>query len=230
MYAGHLNIDASEVINAINDEYDRNKIPKPGFVSGYCLGKDPYIFEYEFNDFKVQNDRKFQSLWYYGRMVNDFLIDYCLSKAEAELNKVGKQIQNTKVALLGGSFKEDIDDFRMSHSLVMVDKLISKGISEIRMFDPKINQNKYTKLKNFTNCENLTPYSYLDNSFFEGVDVIFVLHRHKELLIDKVEDFENLLSGVNSPAVIFDGWNIWRKCEKLKNVNYISLGYNGVKL
>ncbi|RZJ13423.1 MAG: nucleotide sugar dehydrogenase, partial [Haliea sp.] len=45
MWAAQRGVDVHEVIQAINADYERNSVPRPGFVSGYCLGKDPYIFD-----------------------------------------------------------------------------------------------------------------------------------------------------------------------------------------
>jgi len=58
-------IDVLEAIECANKGYERNQIPIPGPVSGYCLGKDPYILEGAFE--KVVKKRGFNSLWYYGR-------------------------------------------------------------------------------------------------------------------------------------------------------------------
>src|SRR3989338_6040398 len=67
MHAAENKIDVTEVIDAVNTDYSRNTIQKPGFVSGYCLGKDPYIFEYGFNNQKAAIRNELCSLWYYGR-------------------------------------------------------------------------------------------------------------------------------------------------------------------
>jgi nucleotide sugar dehydrogenase len=126
IWAAANGVDVHEVIKTINVGYDRNNIPKPGFVSGYCLGKDPYIFEYGFN--KKVKGRTFQSLWYYGRRTNDFLVDYVSKKVFDQANIHKKNISHLNIAVLGLSFKEDIDDFRMSHSFDLIESLIANGL------------------------------------------------------------------------------------------------------
>lgn len=78
MYAHTWNISVDEVIRAVNQHYQRNHLPTPGFVSGYCLSKDPYIFEMDF--LKKQPKRDFHSVWYYARRTNDFLMNFVLQK------------------------------------------------------------------------------------------------------------------------------------------------------
>lgn len=223
MWSAQKGVDASEVINAINTDYDRNNVPKPGFVSGYCLGKDPYIFEYGFNGAGI--GRNFQSLWYYGRRTNDALVKFAVKRVIAGLERVGKDIASAKVAVLGLSFKEDIDDFRMSHAFDLIDGLAEAGVGRILGFDPLLELNKYTQI----------PGRYGDNRFewtgnmgpetFADVDAVLVAHRHSILRNQTAESLEVLLNEAPRPLVMFDGWNVWRPAQTIEGINYEALGF-----
>jgi UDP-N-acetyl-D-mannosaminuronic acid dehydrogenase len=215
--AADNHIDALEVIHAVNADYARNNIPKPGYASGYCLGKDPYIFEYSFQN--ISQNRGFDSLWYYGRRINDWLIDYTVDKINKNLKN-----KNGKIVILGTSFKEDIDDFRMSHSLDLAKALISVGYQHITFFDPNMDLNKYTQLpENLQNCQKT---KILDSALFENAEAIIIAHRHQLLRQQNAAtQLQALLKKAHQPVYIFDGWNIWREAATLPFVHYEALGY-----
>lgn len=223
MWSSQRGVDANEVINTINADYDRNNVPKPGFVSGYCLGKDPYIFEYGFNGAGIGRD--FQSLWYYGRRTNDTLVRFAVNRVTEGLVRVGKDPASAKVVVLGLSFKEDIDDFRMSHSFDLIDGLADAGIGRIFGFDPLLDTNKYTRI----------PEKYGDNRFgwtdsispetFADVDAVLIAHRHEVLRKQTAETLDVLLKDAPRPLVMFDGWNVWRPAQSIPGVHYEGLGF-----
>ena len=223
MWSSQRGVDANEVINAINADYDRNNVPKPGFVSGYCLGKDPYIFEYGFNGAGINRD--FQSLWYYGRRTNDTLVRFAVKRVTEGLERVGKDLASAKVAVLGLSFKEDIDDFRMSHAFDLIDGLADAGVGRVLGFDPLLDKNKYTRI----------PEKYGDNHFewtgsispatFADVDAVLIAHRHEVLRKQTTESLDVLLKDAPRPLVLFDGWNVWRSAQAIEGIHYEGLGY-----
>jgi len=120
-------IDAYEVIESVNHGYDRNNIMTPGPVSGYCLGKDPYIFEYAYPDNIVNS----HSVIHKARENNDYLYEYFSNKAS--------ELAPKKLSILGASFKADVDDFRMSHTHNIIEKIENKLPNcKIKLYDPFI--------------------------------------------------------------------------------------------
>lgn len=219
MYGTQLNIDVNSVIKAVNNGYPRNNIPKPGFVSGYCLGKDPYIFEQGFKG--NLPDRKFHSIWYYGRKTNDYLVSYVTQKV---LNNI-QVSENTRVAILGLAFKEDIDDFRMSHSLNIIENLIEAGIKNIDVYDPALNKNHYTKIP-----DKIRPYikrtsEILNPEFLKDTNAIIVCHRHKDLIeVSDPSVLQVQLMYVSNLCYLFDAWNIWGHAKFINGIVYQGLG------
>lgn len=223
MWSAQRGVDASEVIKAINTDYDRNNIPRPGFVSGYCLGKDPYIFEYGFNGAGINRD--FQSLWYYGRRTNDTLVKFAVQRLIDALAKAGKEPAVSKVAVLGLAFKEDVDDFRMSHAFDLIDGLADAGVANIIGFDPLIGHNKYTAVPEGYGDNRFSWTTAIEPSTFADVDAILIAHRHERLATQDQHSLEELLSQAPRPLVIFDGWNIWRPAHAIEGVHYEALGF-----
>jgi len=220
MLANEVGVDIIEVLEAINKDYQRNKIQRPGFVSGYCLGKDPYIFEYGFHN-SLPN-RKTPSVWYQGRQTNDYLVDYVAHKIATNV----QGIEDPCVTILGLSFKENIDDFRMSHSIALINKLIALGIKRFHVFDPNVNKNKYTQLP-----DDLIPHielqsPYLSEDLFTGIDAILIAHRHDEIVMaNKRITLQRLFSNRKGSVYIFDAWNVWRETIGFPGLRYEALGY-----
>lgn len=224
MWSVRHKVDASEVIAAINADYDRNNIPRPGFVSGYCLGKDPYIFEYGFHN---KGERDFQSLWYYGRRTNDHLIKFTVKHFLENLVTQGKPPSAAKIAVLGLSFKEDVDDFRMSHAFDLINALSESGIGHVVGFDPLVGHNKYTQIPEEYDKSRFSWTDTLAPELFVDVDGILIANRHEILRNQTTSSLSDLLAWAPRPLFIFDGWNIWRAAESLNGIIYQALGYEG---
>lgn len=197
-------LNAIEVLNAANKGYERNNIPYPGPVSGYCLGKDPYLLESGFDKVVV---RGFNSVWFYARRANDWLC-----------KKIVKEASGKNVLVAGLSFKQDIDDYRNSHSIDIIDLLQSEGFTII-VSDPYLDNGPYTSLP-----------EYLDKSVkkmkikdaLKITDTIIFATAHKEYRDFNVKE---LIKNVKNDVKIIDLWNIFQgKLEDCKKVNYIGLG------
>jgi len=198
-------INVLEAIQCANQGYKRNQIPIPGPVSGYCLGKDPYILECAFD--RIVKRRGFNSVWYYGRRANDWLID-----------KVVEEVKGRKVLVAGLSFKENIDDFRYSHGIEIVRILIDKGYL-VSVCDPYLDKNYYTKLPNDVE-EKVKKFDSLESAI-EDVDTIIFTIRHQEYLNLDIEKI--VKNKMKSPVKVIDLWNIFRRLDD-KLIIYRGLG------
>lgn len=220
MYAGKFDIDAEEVIQTVNDHYERNHIPKPGFVSGYCLSKDPYIFEQDF--MQKNTPRDFHSIWYYGRRTNDYLVEYAATKVLDHL----AEPENSIITILGLAFNANIDDFRSSHSFKIMELLINAGVKKFNVYDPNLDKNKYTKLP-----ESMEPYiliksDSLDATVFAGVNGVILCDKHSSLIeTNDIEKLKQLLQGSCKPCYLFDGWDVWNEASHLEHINYEGIGF-----
>jgi len=197
-------VNALEILKAANKGYERNDIPIPGPVSGYCLGKDPYLLEMAFDKVVV---RGFNSVWFYARRANDWLC-----------SKVVKEVEGTTVLIAGLSFKQDIDDYRNSHSIDIVKLLLAEGFDVI-VTDTYLDKTTYTQLPNYID-KNVEKMSY--EGAIKKADTIIISTAHKEY---REFDVKKLIKDVKKNVKIIDLWNIYKgKLEKQKNINYIGLG------
>jgi nucleotide sugar dehydrogenase len=196
----HVNV--IEAINNANRGYKRNAIPIPGPVSGYCLGKDPYILELAFNP--ISKKRGFQSVWFYGRQANDWLIE-----------KVITEIKGNRILIMGLSFKEDIDDYRYSHAIEILKILIRKGLI-VSVIDPYLNKNSYSSLPIELISKINTHSTTLTKEILNNVDTVIIATRHKDFNEINKKIFDEF------SGKIIDLWNFYEDFKHLKN--YFALG------
>ena len=187
-------IDVLEAIECANKGYERNQIPIPGPVSGYCLGKDPYILEGAFE--KVVKKRGFNSLWYYGRRANDWFYD-----------KIVEEVDGKKILIAGLTFKANIDDFRYSHGIEIIKKLLEKGY-ELYVHDPYMDKNDYTNLPKNLEKRIKKIYSLADG--MKQVDTIIFATPHEEY---KNFDLGRIVNARRKLLKIIDLWNIFKELD-----------------
>ena len=133
LIAEQLGLDAHEVIDLAKLDYPRNAdLPKPGPVSGYCLGKDPYAL----CGFKTFHNPPLAVI---ARMFNDDLYSHL---ARTILKLAG----DAPILLLGLSYKADVDDYRMSHAIEIL-KRVAPQAGRVVVHDPYLGLNRYTDAK-----------------------------------------------------------------------------------
>jgi len=198
-------IDVVEAINSANQGYKRNQIATPGPVSGYCLGKDPYLLEFAFE--KIARKRGFNSIWYYGRRASDWLCE-----------KIIEEVEGKRVLIAGLSFKEDIDDFRYSHGIEIAGILVGKGYS-VSVCDPYLDKNDYTRLPENVE-QKVTKFDSLESAIGHADTVIFAT-RHREYLN---LDLAKILGTRKEPIKVIDLWNVFRDKLDEETTIYKSLG------
>jgi len=202
-------IDVMEAIASANAGYERNEIPRPGPVSGYCLGKDPYLLELAFE--KIAKRRGFDSMWYYGRRANDWFNE-----------KVVEEVKGKNVLIAGLSFKENIDDYRYSHGIEITRMLLSKGCKVV-VCDPFLNKNYYTKLPEDI-ANKAKGFNTIEEALTSDIDTVIFTTRHQEY---QKLDLEKLFKNKKiSDVTVIDLWNMFTKTSK--NITIKRLG-NGVR-
>jgi UDP-N-acetyl-D-mannosaminuronic acid dehydrogenase len=130
LIAEHYGRDAHHIISTLRDGYSRAPVPMPGLAGGPCLSKDGYflIEELTFPDFVL-------TAW----KLNDSMAAHMVERLARALEKQGKDLAGTRVAVLGQAFKADIDDDRLSPSLRVIEAL-ERRRAEVRVHDPYLRE------------------------------------------------------------------------------------------
>ena len=127
-----LNIDTLEVLEAAGTKW--NFLPfRPGLVGGHCIGVDPYYLTY-----KAQEVGYTPEVILSGRRINDSMGAYVAKKVIKALIDNGSTLKDSKVLMLGVTFKENCPDIRNSRAVDVYYELTDFGL-EVDVYDPWAN-------------------------------------------------------------------------------------------
>lgn len=129
-----MNIDLWEVIEAAKTKpFGFTAFyPGPG-LGGHCIPLDPYYLSWKASEYGFHTSMIEASM-----MVNDRMPEYCVSRvADILSHRFKKSLNGSKVLMLGVAYKQDIDDYRESPAIRVMDNLRKEG-AETVFFDPYI--------------------------------------------------------------------------------------------
>ncbi|MDH4944081.1 nucleotide sugar dehydrogenase [Sulfurimonas sp. C5] len=116
-----MNINTNEVIDAAATKWNFIKL-KPGLVGGHCIGVDPYYLTYKAEELGYK-----PNLILGARQINDGMGKYVAERTIKLMIKKGLPIKNSKVLILGITFKENCPDVRNSKIVDIVSELSEYG-------------------------------------------------------------------------------------------------------
>ena len=182
-----MDIDTNDVLAAAGTKW--NFLPfKPGLVGGHCIGVDPYYLTY-----KAQALGYLPEVILAGRRINDGMNEYVATRVVKLMIKKNLQISNSKVLVLGMTFKENCPDIRNSQVPGVVAALQDFGC-KADIYDPWADPAEIKKCYGFDAVQD---FSLLDPASYDAV-VAAVAHRQFDC---KVFDWQ----AFNKPGrVIFD--------------------------
>ena len=106
--------------------------PGPG-LGGHCIPLDPYYLSWKAREYGFHTSMIESSM-----MINDRMPEYCVGRIGDMLNRrQAKALNGAKVLVLGVAYKQDIDDFRESPAIRVIDGLRKEG-ADVRFYDPFI--------------------------------------------------------------------------------------------
>ena len=107
-----LNIDTNKVLKAANTKWNFLDF-KPGLVGGHCIGVDPYYLSY------ISKEKNYTpKLILSGRKLNDDISIYYAKKALKSLKQSNKKINNSKILILGFTFKRIVQILEIQKLLI----------------------------------------------------------------------------------------------------------------
>lgn len=129
-----MGIDLWEVIEAAKTKpFGFNAFyPGPG-LGGHCIPLDPYYLSWKAREYGFHTSMIEASM-----MVNDRMPEYCVSRVSDMLNRrFRKALNGARILVLGMAYKQDIDDYRESPAIRVIDELKKEGADTV-FFDPYI--------------------------------------------------------------------------------------------
>lgn len=170
-----MNINTYDVLEAAGTKWNFLKF-SPGLVGGHCIGVDPYYLTY-----------KAKELGYHaqiinaGRFVNDSMGGYTAKQTVKKIIAAGKHISESKVLVMGATFKEDVSDIRNSKVCDVINEFKSFGAA-VEVVDPHADSNSLEKEYGFGLVTELSndydavviavnheAYSNYDENYFKSI-------------------------------------------------------------
>ncbi len=127
-----MGIDTTEVLEAAATKW--NFLPfRPGLVGGHCIGVDPYYLaqcaqRYGYNP----------EIILAGRRMNDGMGEYVADQTVKLMLKKGIQVLNSKILILGFTFKENCPDVRNT-KIIDIYKALNEYNLNVTIYDPWAN-------------------------------------------------------------------------------------------
>jgi UDP-N-acetyl-D-glucosamine/UDP-N-acetyl-D-galactosamine dehydrogenase len=127
-----LGIDTQEVLQAAGTKW--NFMPfRPGLVGGHCIGVDPYYLTH-----KAQEVGYHPEVILAGRRINDGMARHVADETVKLMLRKGLPVLNSRVLVLGLTFKENCPDLRNTKVVDMVQHLQAYN-TQVDVYDPWIN-------------------------------------------------------------------------------------------
>ena len=124
-----MGVSTNDVLEAASTKWNFLNF-HPGLVGGHCIGVDPYYLIYKSQQLGVIPD-----LLISARKINDSMSNYFAMKIFNALNEKQIEINNSKILILGITFKENCPDTRNSKVIDLVKELKSFR-SSVDIYDP----------------------------------------------------------------------------------------------
>lgn len=168
-----MNIDTQDVLSAAGTKW--NFLPfKPGLVGGHCIGVDPFYLAQA-----AQRAGYNPEIILSGRRVNDGMGEYVADQVVKLMLKKGLQVLNSKILILGFTFKENCPDVRNTKVIDIVRTLEEYKVN-VTIHDPWANPT-ITKHEYGIKLHNKIP-----NEEFDAVILAVAHDKFRDLDIAKI--------------------------------------------
>ena len=201
MLCDRMGIDIWEVIDAAATKpYGFMPFyPGPG-VGGHCIPVDPYYLAWKAREYDFHT--KFIEL---AAETNLGMPFFTVARIRKQLNDAGRSLRDSRVLVLGASFKKDIDDARESAAIRVMEILKSEG-AVVEYHDPYVPVIKLASPVFGNNSEHETLRSVdLDAGRLRRADCVVILVAHSSI------DYAAIL---REAPLVFDAVNATRSRDR----------------
>tara|TARA_Y100001958_G_scaffold98184_1_gene67835 strand:- start:23988 stop:25274 length:1287 start_codon:yes stop_codon:yes gene_type:complete len=130
-----IGIDTNEVLEAAGTKWNFLKF-KPGLVGGHCIGVDPYYLA-----LKAQEVGYHPEIILAGRRLNDSMGKHVATEVVKLMMRKDLKVIDSKILLLGFTFKEDCPDTRNTRVIDIYNELVNFDI-QVDVYDPWVDPNE----------------------------------------------------------------------------------------
>ncbi|MCB0477794.1 MAG: nucleotide sugar dehydrogenase [Crocinitomicaceae bacterium] len=197
-----MGINTFDVLEAAGTKWNFLNF-RPGLVGGHCIGVDPYYLTHKAKELgyhaKVINS---------GRYVNDSMGFYIAKQTVKKILAKGKPIIDSRVLVMGATFKEDVSDIRNSKVIDVIRELESFSV-KVETIDPHASNEEMQEEYGVEIVKEPTG----------KYDAVIVAVNHKEYVNLSEKDIQNLLK--DNDGLLVDVKGIYK--DQFKELEYWSL-------
>lgn len=172
--------------------------PGPG-LGGHCIPLDPFYLTWKAREFDYHT-RLIET----SGEINTGMPEYVVQRAMNVLNRDKKSMNGAKVLVLGVAYKADIDDYRESPALNVIDHLIKEG-ADTTYYDPYIPEYKH-KGRIHTGAKELT------DDMLRASDIVIICTAHTCFDYDKIQKLSK---------EVFDTRNAMKNVKDRSNIELL---------
>lgn len=171
--------------------------PGPG-IGGHCIPLDPFYLtwkarEYDYHTRLIETSGE----------INNYMPEYIVNRAAKILSTFKKSLNGSRILILGVAYKQDIDDYRESPALKIMDYLV-RARAEVKYHDPYISKCKY-KDQIYASIE-------LSPQLLKEMDLVIITTMHR--LFDYADIQKN-------STMIFDTKNAMKHIKNRTNIEVL---------
>ena len=189
-----IGINTYEVLEAAGTKWNFMEF-SPGLVGGHCIGVDPYYLVH-----KAKEIGYHAQIINSGRFVNDSMGRYVAKQTVKKIVAQDDNIRDSRVLIMGITFKENVSDIRNTKVADIVSELQSYKVN-VDVIDPFANKtevkNEYgielideiiTKYNAIIVAVNHEKYTNLEQKYFQSIS------KNKGILIDVKGIYKNKIT------------------------------------
>lgn len=172
--------------------------PGPG-LGGHCIPLDPYYLSWKAREYGFHTSMIESSM-----MINDQMPEYCVERASKILNRHAKAMNGAKVLVVGVAYKNDIDDYRESPALRVIE-VLEREQAEVEYYDPWIAEYKYKG-------EKRQGINEINPEIIASYDLVMITAAHSNVDYDMIQ---------KNAKAIFDTKNAMKTIENRDNIEVL---------
>lgn len=192
---GKLGIDTHHVLDAAGTKW--NFLPfKPGLVGGHCISVDPYYLTYKAQEIGYHPDVILS-----GRKINDGMGEYVADTVIKLMLKKRLQIVDSKILMMGLTFKENCPDVRNTRVIDIIDAFSDYHIN-IDVWDPWVSESDAEKL--LSDFENVKLVSKPESKAYDAALICVAHNQFKTMDISDIRALCKDISIVYDVKAVFN--------------------------
>lgn len=172
--------------------------PGPG-VGGHCIPLDPYYLSWKAREFNYHTQ-----LIETSGIINDSMPQYVVERCSKILNRMKIPLNGSRVLIMGVAYKQDIDDYRHSPALNVIEEFEKEG-TLIDYYDTFVDEYEYKGTRKVS-------IEKLSEDIIKSYDLVVITTAHTTI------DYEFLQKHA---TYIFDTKNVMKSLTNRENIELL---------